>query len=130
MIVKLLLWGFRVSGCQPGAVRGPGVPTPAKGSAAHSRFTDPYRHARTAGQTAMQMNCRPALGPVLREQSVRSWARGTVVTRMLGLLRAHGIIRKVPNTHPYTSTTKGREIRALLPLLANATVCQLSGLAA
>ncbi len=53
-----------------------------------------------------------------------------MVTRLLGLLRAHGIIKKVPNTHRYTLTTKGREITALLSLLANATACQLSGLAA
>jgi len=51
-------------------------------------------------------------------------------TRMLGLLRAHRIIKKLPKSHRYTLTDKGRQITALLSLASNATPCQLERLAA
>jgi len=52
------------------------------------------------------------------------------VTRMLGILRAHGILKKVPKTHRYLLTDRGRQITTLLSLAANATPCQLARLAA
>jgi len=36
------------------------------------------------------------------------------VSRLLGILRAHGLIRKVPRTHRYTVTDKGSRIAALI----------------
>jgi hypothetical protein len=36
------------------------------------------------------------------------------VSRLLGILRAHGLIRKVPRTHRYTVTEKGLQIAALV----------------
>ncbi len=37
-------------------------------------------------------------------------SRSAAVTRKLRLLRAHGLIKKVPKTHRYTLTDRGREI--------------------
>jgi hypothetical protein len=47
---------------------------------------------------------KPTADP--REQKSRSSA----ITRKLRLLRAHGLIKKVPKTHRYTVTDRGREI--------------------
>lgn len=52
------------------------------------------------------------------------------VTRLLGLLRAHGIIKKVPKTHRYILTSYGRQITSLLTLASDATSNKLKGLAA
>jgi hypothetical protein len=41
-------------------------------------------------------------------------SRSAAVTRKLRLLRAHGLIKKVPKTHRYTLTNRGREIIATL----------------
>ena len=47
-----------------------------------------------------------------KEETRRQSAK---VTRMLRMLRAHGVIRKVPKTHRYQITTKGRaQLMALL----------------
>jgi hypothetical protein len=46
----------------------------------------------------------------VREQKRRSGA----VTRKLRLLRAHGLIKKVPKTHRYVLTDRGREITTTL----------------
>jgi hypothetical protein len=52
------------------------------------------------------------------------------VTRTLRLLRAHGLIRKVPSSHAYHLTDSGRKLTALLGLLGNATSRDLLKLAA
>jgi hypothetical protein len=41
-------------------------------------------------------------------------SRSAAITRKLRLLRAHGLIKKVPKTHRYTLTDRGREIIATL----------------
>lgn len=52
------------------------------------------------------------------------------ITRRLMLLRAHGLIRKVPKTHRYLLTKKGQRTVSALILAGKATVEQISGLAA
>jgi DNA-binding MarR family transcriptional regulator len=53
-----------------------------------------------------------------------------LVSRQLRLLRAHGLIRKIPGTHRYHVTTSGRKaITALLTALRS-TVRQLTPVAA
>ena len=52
------------------------------------------------------------------------------ITRRLRLLRAHGIIRKVPNTHRYLLTPPGRLILTALRAAHAADVDQLSTIAA
>ena len=47
------------------------------------------------------------------------------VTRKLRMLRAHGIIRKVPKTHRYVVTKKGREIVTAILEFQNVTLKQL-----
>lgn len=56
--------------------------------------------------------------------------RSSLITRKLRMLRAHGLIRKVPRSHRYMVTTKGRT--ALVALLAarNASSKKLTELAA
>lgn len=51
-------------------------------------------------------------------------------TRRIGLLRAHGLIRKVPRTHRYVLTSKGMKITTALLAAANAQTNQLMELAA
>ena len=52
------------------------------------------------------------------------------VTRKLLLLRAHGIIRKVPRTHRYVLTKKGREITTAILDSQDVTLAQLKKAAA
>jgi hypothetical protein len=48
------------------------------------------------------------------------------VTRLLGLLRAHGLIKKVPRTHRYLLTTEGTSVIPALIAANNATLQQLT----
>ena len=52
------------------------------------------------------------------------------VTRKLRLLRAHGLIRKVPKSHRYLVTTKGRTALTALLAARNASTEQLTQMAA
>jgi len=52
------------------------------------------------------------------------------VSRRLRLLRAHGIIRKVPKSHRYRITEKGQQLTAALFAARNATLENLIGKAA
>ena len=52
------------------------------------------------------------------------------VTRRIRLLRAHKIIRKVPRTHRYVVTTKGREITTAILQTQHVTPEQLNNIAA
>jgi hypothetical protein len=51
------------------------------------------------------------------------------ITRLLRLLRAHGLIQKVPTTHRYTLTTKGRQTIASLQVAKQTSAEKLSKLA-
>jgi len=56
------------------------------------------------------------------EEKRRAAAR---VTRKIRLLRAHRIIRKVPKTHRYVFTKKGREIATAILEYQNVSLDQL-----
>jgi|SRR6516164_8040342 hypothetical protein len=56
--------------------------------------------------------------------------RAASVTRKLRLLRAHGLIRKVPGTHRYAVSEKGRLMITALMSARQADVQQLTALAA
>ena len=47
------------------------------------------------------------------------------VSRQLRLLRAHGVIRKVPKTHRYQLTARGRLLTAALRATRDASIQQL-----
>lgn len=51
------------------------------------------------------------------------------VTRLLGLLRSHGLIKKVPRTHRYLLTTEGTCVIPALLAANNATLHQLTNAA-
>jgi hypothetical protein len=51
------------------------------------------------------------------------------VTRLLGLLRAHGLIKKIPRTHRYLLTTHGTAVIPALLGANNAPLKQLAGAA-
>jgi hypothetical protein len=51
------------------------------------------------------------------------------VTRLLGLLRAHGLIKKVPRTHRYLLTVEGTSVIPALLAVNNATLGQLTSAA-
>ena len=52
------------------------------------------------------------------------------MSRQLRLLRAHGLIRKVPGTHRYHVTAAGRTITTAALTALHATVRQLTQIAA
>jgi hypothetical protein len=56
--------------------------------------------------------------------------RAGQVTRKLRMLRAHGLIRKVPRTHRYLLTAKGRTLVTLLSAAKDADAQKLMALAA
>jgi hypothetical protein len=57
---------------------------------------------------------RQLLYPPTREATLQR-RRSAAITRKLALLRTHGLVRKIPNTHRYQLTTKGhRAINALI----------------
>ena len=56
--------------------------------------------------------------------------KAQTITRKLRLLRAHGIIRKVPHTHRYVVTDAGRAILTALRAAQLADVDQLTKLVA
>ena len=64
----------------------------------------------------------PKASGVLQEQQ-RASAR---VTRLLRLLRAHGLARKITGTHRYCLTTKGRAVTTAILRYQSATLQQLS----
>jgi hypothetical protein len=61
-----------------------------------------------------------------REQKRQSGA----VSRKLAMLRAHGLIRKVPYTHRYLLTEFGREVITAVLAAQNANTLELAKLAA
>ena len=52
------------------------------------------------------------------------------MTRQLRLLRAHGLLKKIPKTHRYQLTDKGREVVAALNAAKHAGTKKLTELAA
>jgi hypothetical protein len=56
--------------------------------------------------------------------------RSAAVTRQLRLLRAHGLIQKVPKTHRYMVTSRGRKALTALLAVWNASVEELTRCAA
>ena len=52
--------------------------------------------------------------------------RSGIVSRRLWLLRAHGIIRKVPGTHRYLVTSRGRQITVAIQAARAADITKLS----
>ena len=56
--------------------------------------------------------------------------RSAKLTRWIRLLRAHGLLRKVPHTHRYLVTESGRKALTAIATARRATVAQLSALAA
>ncbi|TXI07715.1 MAG: hypothetical protein E6Q76_08155 [Rhizobium sp.] len=64
--------------------------------------------------------------PTPPEQIKRQAAK---ITRLLRLLRGHGLIQKVPTTHRYTLTTKGRQTIVSLQAAKHASAEKLSKLA-
>jgi hypothetical protein len=59
-----------------------------------------------------------------------SRSRSAAVTRQFALLRAHGLLRKLPRTHRYQITAKGRRIITALLAACYADVEQLTKMAA
>jgi hypothetical protein len=55
--------------------------------------------------------------------------QAAVVTRLLGLLRAHGLIKKIPRTHRYLLTAEGTRVIPAFLAAHNATLQQLTNAA-
>lgn len=65
--------------------------------------------------------------PASTDQEMRRSAR---VSRFLRMLRAHHLIQKVPHTHRYVLTSRGREIVSAIVASQQITLEQLNKLAA
>jgi hypothetical protein len=55
--------------------------------------------------------------------------QAAAVTRLLGILRAHGLIKKIPRTHRYLLTVEGTSVIPALLAANNATLQQLTSAA-
>jgi hypothetical protein len=77
-------------------------------------------------------NLRALLYPPTKTKTTKAEIRrrSAAVTRQLALLRAHGLLRKLPRTHRYQITTKGRRIFTALLAACYADVEQLTKMAA
>jgi hypothetical protein len=64
----------------------------------------------------------------ISKQAIRR--RSAAVTRLFALLRAHGLIKKLPHLHRYQLSSKGRRIITALLAACNADVEQLTKIAA
>jgi hypothetical protein len=74
---------------------------------------------------------RRLLHPSSRDVSHRDLRRlGAKVSRQLRLLRAHGLVRKVPKTHRYRLTERGQLLTAALRATRDANIKQLLAQAA
>jgi hypothetical protein len=74
---------------------------------------------------------RPLLHPSKRPLAAGAARRLSArVSRQLRLLRAHGVIKKIPKTHRYQLTTRGRLLTAALFAARHATIHKLVGSAA
>jgi hypothetical protein len=62
--------------------------------------------------------------------STEARRRSSAVTRRLRLLRAHGLIQKLPHTHRYQVTQSGRVVITALLTARHATLKQLAAMAA
>lgn len=71
---------------------------------------------------------REALFPPTRDAALTR-RRAGVVTRHLRLLRAHGVLRKVPRSHRYQVTPNGRRILTALLAAQHADVAKLTAAA-
>ncbi len=60
------------------------------------------------------------------KDAVGTRRRSGQITRKLGLLRAHGVIRKVPRTHRYLLTSKGTTLVTLLAAAKQADTTRLT----
>jgi hypothetical protein len=67
-------------------------------------------------------------GPARSARQARQ--RSAAISRKLRLLRAHGLIRKVPHSHRYLPTSQGRKLITLLIAARKADVERLAALAA
>ena len=73
---------------------------------------------------------RKHLYPLATRSKEQAHRRSAAVSRKLRLLRAHGLIRKVPGSHRYLLSTEGRKLITLLLAARKADVQQLSAFAA
>jgi hypothetical protein len=84
------------------------------------------------GEFALEFRNRDLQDRLFGEQESADTRRRNMakVTRLIRLLRAHGLIHKVPKTHRYTVNPKGRETIAALLAARSAKTQQLMQLAA
>ena len=71
---------------------------------------------------------RAVLYPKPLADAAEQRRRSARVSRLLRLLRAHGLIRKVPKTHRYQVTANGRTLLATVLTAVDTTVAQLAQL--
>jgi hypothetical protein len=91
----------------------------------HSNLTP--KAGKPPGETG-QTQYQPSEATKLTKPEIRR--RSAAVTRQFALLRAHGLLRKMPRSHRYQLTSKGRRIITALLAACYADVEQLTKIAA
>jgi hypothetical protein len=83
-------------------------------------------HGEFAPAGFRNRDIRSLLHPAARNGSVREQRRlSAAISRRLRLLRAHGIVRRLPKTHRYRLTMRGQLLTAALFATRTATINQL-----
>jgi hypothetical protein len=83
-----------------------------------------YALAGVRNRDLRQGLCSRAANPRERRR------QAAAMTRKLALLKAHGVIRRLPGTHRYVMTEKGRAAITAVLAAHQASVCQLTKMAA
>jgi hypothetical protein len=99
--------------------------------AADIALLEAISHGEFATSGFRNRDLRRLLHPAAQNASHREQRRLSAATsRRLRLLRAHGIIRKIPKTHRYRLTTRGQLLTAALSATRAANIKQLVATAA
>ena len=95
-------------------------------------YSEPSAGASSPSVASATPICAASLYPPTKVKTTKAEIRrrSAAVTRQFALLRAHRLLRKLPRTHRYQITAKGRRIITALLAACYADVEQLTKMAA
>ena len=116
--------------CQPTELNGKRVRALQPWSAGDAELLATVSRPEFALNGFRNRDLRAVLFPSATTSVEEAHRQSAKITRQLRILRAHGLIHKIPHTHRYQLTTDGRTILAGLHAARRATAEQLAQLAA
>jgi len=123
------LWQEALALCHPVTVEGHRYRALNPLSSADGALLEAISHGEFALNGFRNRDLCKLLYPATSNQDTRR-RRSAAMSRKLALLRAHGVIKKVPRTHRYLLTSHGRRILTAVLSARNADVDQLTKMAA